>query len=381
MKKLLGVVFILALLTVFAGCQNTSEVVEPNTDEIDELKQRIEDLEGQLEGKEGMEEKDGVVEDIENGDAKNADDSETPIAKDYSGTNYITLNTPLNEWTTHEEPIIFAGNVSPNTTKIVITATGGDRNCKNGDMCFQYQEDVYKLQNFEYGDTSFAYRAKFEYDNLTLGTNDYEITAYFDDGTTKTTNRTIYFVQGGAEMGKPVIYLYPQETMQIEVNVEPTDGISISDPEIGDGWKVVATPDSRIFNYADRGVYPYLFWEGFAADFVTPEEGFVIAENEVSDFFDEKLAVLGLNQTEIADFKEFWVPRLSGQPYYFITFVPQEDFEKYAPLSVTPEPDSVIRVFFDYQGLDEAVEVKEQSLATPVREGFTVVEWGGRLYR
>ena len=47
------------------------------------------------------------------------------------------------------------------------------------------------------------------------------------------------------------------------------------------------------------------------------------------------------------------------------------------PLEITPKPDSVIRVMMEWKGLNKKVEVKEQTLTTPVREGFTVVEWGG----
>lgn len=369
----------LALLAVFSGCdlleRESEPTVEPDSDEIAELREKIEELEEKLEEKEEPAEEEDPAEEEEEAEEKKAEP--------YTGANYVTVDSPDNEFTTHEEPIVFKGSVSPNANKIVVTSSGGDPWCgayADG-PCFAYYEDVYTLTGFKYGDDTFTYRAKFEYDNLTYGTNEYEFKAYFDDGTTKTANRTIYYVMGGAEMGKPVIYLYPEETMAVSVNVEPTDGISVSEPEIGDGWDVVASPDGKIFNLGDLAVYPYLFWEGFAADFETPEEGFVVEGDGVSDFFDEKLAVLGLNATEIADFKEFWVPRLSGDPYYFITFVPQDEFDGYAPLTVSPEPDSVIRVFFDYRGLDEAVAVEEQVFETPTREGFTVVEWGGRLYR
>jgi len=41
----------------------------------------------------------------------------------------------------------------------------------------------------------------------------------------------------------------------------------------------------------------------------------------------------------------------------------------------------VIRVFMDYQPLAEPVTVAPQTLSAPVRQGFTVVEWGGALHR
>lgn len=47
------------------------------------------------------------------------------------------------------------------------------------------------------------------------------------------------------------------------------------------------------------------------------------------------------------------------------------------PLEITPKPDNLIRVMMDWKGLDEKIEVQEQNLETPIREGYTVVEWGG----
>jgi len=373
MKKFLSLFLGLAVLFAFTGCSvdidwgnEEEEVVEPEMEEVEEEVEEEEEEEPEEEEEEPEEEE---------------YKDEEPPANNYSGANYITLNSPQNEATMSEAPVIFSGVVSPNTTKLVVTASGGNKDCSDGEMCFHYWEDVYRLQDFNYGDKSFTYRANEDWDNLKYGSNDYEFKAYFDDSTVKSTHLTIFYNAGVAEMGKPVIYLYPEETMAVFVDVEPTDGISISDPELGDGWDVIATPDGKIFNHGDNKVYPYLFWEGFSGDFETPEEGFVISQKEVTTFFDEKLSILGMNEVEIADFKEYWVPILNEDPYYFITFVPQEDFDKYAPLTVTPEPDSVIRVFFDYKGLETPVRVTNQKLETPEREGFTLVEWGGRIYR
>jgi len=367
MKKLLSLLAGFALIFALTGCtfdfsfgggSDEDEIVEPEEEIVEE---EVDEEEEEAEEEEEVVEEEEVEEEVE-----------TP---DYTGANYVTINSPDPDSDFHEQPVVFDGVVSPNTKKIIVTAT------IPAGMGTPQSTDVYTLQDFKSGDADFIYRASMEWDNLSFGTNEYEFKAYYDDGTTSSAYITVFFSPATAEMGKPVIYLYPEETMKVSVNVEPAGGISISDPELGDGWNVVATPDSKIFNFGDGGVYPYLFWEGYAYNFVTPEEGFVVEGEGVEKFFDEKLAVLGMNEVEIADFKEFWVPILSEDPYYFITFIEQEDFDKYAPLTVEPAPDSVIRVFFDYNGMDEKVEVVEQKLVTPEREGFTVVEWGGRLYR
>ncbi|MFZ5365036.1 MAG: hypothetical protein ACOZBH_02445 [Patescibacteria group bacterium] len=183
------------------------------------------------------------------------------------------------------------------------------------------------------------------------------------------------------ECGKPVIYLYPEKEMDVTVKVNPNGGFSVTEPAYNGGWLVKATPEGNLFNYADKKYYPYLFWEGKGMFYQRPQQGFVVAKKDVEKFLWDKLALLGLNENESAEFIEFWLPRMQNRNYYFITFVPQSQFDRLAPLSVSPKPDTVIRVFMDYEGLDHPVKVAAQKIATPERNGFTVVEWGGALHQ
>ena len=182
------------------------------------------------------------------------------------------------------------------------------------------------------------------------------------------------------ECGKPVIYLYPSTTQSIDVYVAPNKGLTITDPPYKNGWHVQATPDS-VLSTGDGTLYPYLFWEGITNGYVAPKEGFVIAKQDVPRVLNQKLTLLGLNTKERQDFLAFWTPKMQAKPYYFITFMRQENFDLLAPLSVHPKPDTVIRVFMDYKGLDAPIEVKPLLIKTPQRVGFTVVEWGGALNR
>ncbi len=47
------------------------------------------------------------------------------------------------------------------------------------------------------------------------------------------------------------------------------------------------------------------------------------------------------------------------------------------PLNITPEPETLIRVFMEFKGLDKNVTINEQELNKVERNGYTVVEWGG----
>lgn len=184
--------------------------------------------------------------------------------------------------------------------------------------------------------------------------------------------------------GKPVVYLYPEKATDVSVKVFPSEGVSVSDPEYGEGWKVTAQPDGTLTNHADGKEYPYLFWEG-GSDvlYKTPEQGFVTSADDLEMFFDEKLSQLGLSAKESADFKEFWIPKMkeSNKPYYFVTFLSRQQIDRLAPLQIEPKPDTVIRVMMDYQGLDAWKHVSGYTLHAPERRGFTAVEWGGRLQK
>ncbi|MDA3840744.1 MAG: hypothetical protein PF572_06710 [Patescibacteria group bacterium] len=184
-----------------------------------------------------------------------------------------------------------------------------------------------------------------------------------------------------AECGKPVIYLYPEQEMNVSVWVEPSGGFTVTEPAYNNGWNVRATPDSDIYNYGDDNVYPYLFWEGYGMDYIRPDEGFVVKKENVKSFLEEKLSEMNLIKKEYDDFVEFWLPRMQASDFYFITFMPQVDFEKMAPLTVNPKPDTVIRVFMDFEGLDNYTQVTEQKIERKERLGFTVVEWGGALHK
>ena len=185
-----------------------------------------------------------------------------------------------------------------------------------------------------------------------------------------------------AECGKPVIYLYPEKPMNISVQVSPGGGIRVSEPNYGNGWKVFSDEKSDLINLADGKTYPYLFWEGSGSVFYEmPKQGFVVAKDGLDAFFEEKLLQLGLNEKEKNDFKEFWLPKMSDleKPYYFVTFLPKRYIDALAPLSIEPEPETVIRVLMDYRGLYKQESVESLPITTPERKGFTAVEWGGFL--
>ncbi|MFZ6015858.1 MAG: hypothetical protein ACOYUZ_05935 [Patescibacteria group bacterium] len=183
------------------------------------------------------------------------------------------------------------------------------------------------------------------------------------------------------ECGKPVIYLYPETTTNVSVKLPNFIQVTVSDPAYPQtGWNVIANPDGSLIYPADGKTYGSLFWEGIGAGYARPHEGWVIKDGEQENFLAEILPKYGLNTREAQEFMDFWLPEMQGAKYYRISFL-TDVWDKAAPLNVTPAPDTNIRIFMDWQKIDAPRQISPPDVVTPERKGFTLVEWGGVLYK
>jgi len=183
-----------------------------------------------------------------------------------------------------------------------------------------------------------------------------------------------------AELGKPVIYLYPQQETSVKVRVGAN--ISLSDPLYPPGgWSVAAHPNGTL-TYQGR-LYDSLFWEGQGHGYYPDyrDQGVVVSQAELLPTLQKQLSQLGLTPKEAADFLTFWVPRLPNTPYVRLTWLGTWEMNRLAPLEVEPQPDTIIRIFLEFEGLQEIKALKPQALASPARRGFTLIEWGGLLIK
>lgn len=179
-----------------------------------------------------------------------------------------------------------------------------------------------------------------------------------------------------ARSEKPVIYLYPQEETQVSVKLDFSGRLTSAYPAYSDGWTVIAQPDGALTDPMTGREYYCLFWEGVSDADYDLSTGFVVPGEETEAFLEEALAQLGLTDREANEFIIYWLPRMEGNPYNLISFQ-KEAYTQQAVLTVDPTPDSVLRVFMAWKGMDEPVEVAPQTLERFTRTGFTVVEWGG----
>lgn len=174
---------------------------------------------------------------------------------------------------------------------------------------------------------------------------------------------------------KPVIYLYPIEQTDVNVSLDYKGTLTSTYPAYDEGWTVTASPDGALIDENGREYY-CLFWEGETDIDYDFSRGFCVKGEDTADFLEESLTKLGLNQREANEFIIYWLPKMEHNPYNLISFQ-TDSYTDNAKLTVTPKPDTLIRVFMAWKPLAEAVEVEAQELISPVRNGFTVVEWGG----
>jgi hypothetical protein len=182
--------------------------------------------------------------------------------------------------------------------------------------------------------------------------------------------------QRAGECGKPVIYLYPESPTALSVKVGAN--VTKSEPLYGNGWDVFAMPDGKLLT--SGGTYDSLFWEGIGqGNYPQITEGFVVKRSKVEKTLWQHLQQLGLNQKESADFMEFWMPLMPDTQYVRLTWFGTQQMNELAPLMLSEKPDTTIRIFLDFEGLDTKIALPTQRLSHPDRKGFVVVEWGGLL--
>ncbi|MCX6695278.1 MAG: hypothetical protein NTU61_03165 [Candidatus Altiarchaeota archaeon] len=173
---------------------------------------------------------------------------------------------------------------------------------------------------------------------------------------------------------KPAVYLYPTEETVVNVSLSVDGVLTKTEPEYGGGWSVLAEPSGRI-----DGRYDYLFYEAQLRDVEIPPEGWSVQYADLGRWFDVNLVRMGLNEREIQQFKDYWMGELPPEGCYEIRLLEESFLLEHMKLSVEPKPNTIIRRNFYFKPRAECAVLTEPSVSTPVRNGFTVVEWGGIL--
>jgi hypothetical protein len=210
---------------------------------------------------------------------------------------------------------------------------------------------------------------------------------------------------GYGECGKPVVYLYPTQPTEVHVQFEVPMELTTDIPTYTTGWDVLANPNGQLKDLQPQdtncsaidtsafgseyaadacksGIYPYLYWEGRTSNSYPHEsDGWIVSKNNLASFMNSTLDSIGFSAQEKSDMVSYWIPEMlkKNMPYYRISFFQTAQMDQFIPMKVTPQPQSVYRLFLDWSPLDKepSTPLKPETLSHVVRSGFTLVEWGG----
>ncbi|CUA71002.1 hypothetical protein RSOLAG22IIIB_09289 [Rhizoctonia solani] len=240
---------------------------------------------------------------------------------------------------------------------------------------------------------------------------------------------------------KPVIYLFPPATKtNIRVELALTQSWTFSaiypptaviaptkdSKSLGESitWTVNAKPDGTLWDQLTERELTYLFWEARinpkplssppttrpsspvetpshsfdpASPTIIPSHSALLPFAKVTGYIDDVLLALGLHTEARTSFITYWLPDMSKHAFIALRFLPQDEYEKAAPLDISPAPQVVTRVFMLFRGVEEgqieywtdavAMAQKDASVWRDIigadvaraqdRSLFRVLEWGG----
>ncbi len=174
---------------------------------------------------------------------------------------------------------------------------------------------------------------------------------------------------------KPNIYIYPEETTELDVEIKfPAGGrVTKSIPEYGKGWHVTVGPNGKV-----DGEYGYLFYEAATPDFFQKKSGWIVKEDDAESFFRDNLYKTGARGQEIEDFIDWWMPFLNGHEYYAVYPQYNKEIDQVIQIEFSKKPDNFARVFYIIEPVENPDLLNLESPVIPShnRSGYHAFEWG-----
>ena len=184
-------------------------------------------------------------------------------------------------------------------------------------------------------------------------------------------------------LAKPVIYLYPTKKTLVDVSVETSGEIVVSDPLYPkNGWKnVLAYPDGTLIYQGKK--YSELFYESNATNVAKPKQGIYILKSNLKPELSRIITLLGLKNAEKQEFLDYWLSRLNNlnSKYILFSVLEREEKERVDKVNISPKPDTFIAFIAYFKAVDTPTPIQPLILPKnpPQRVGFTAVEWGGTI--
>ncbi len=173
---------------------------------------------------------------------------------------------------------------------------------------------------------------------------------------------------------KPNLYLYPEKKTKMTVSMDFPHGGEVveSDPAYPNEWKnIKVKPNGKINKKHD-----YLYYECEIPDIWQYSEGWVVKQEELTEFFTQNLNDYGFNEAEIEDFIEFWIPKLIHAPNYKIFPQYTEMVNRVIKLWISPRPESLMRLHYVIVPSDDVSDLPVPEIPKYEPQGFTAREWG-----
>ena len=112
---------------------------------------------------------------------------------------------------------------------------------------------------------------------------------------------------------KPIIYLYPTEEIQVNVQLGNKEQITCSYPKYTIGWNVIAQPNGDLKDIdTNKNLYSLYYESDNVVEFKVEKDGFVVKGEDSAEFLEEKLKILGLTDREAEEFIIYWLPKLEA---------------------------------------------------------------------
>ncbi|MEA2078020.1 MAG: hypothetical protein U9O95_08395 [Candidatus Marinimicrobia bacterium] len=186
--------------------------------------------------------------------------------------------------------------------------------------------------------------------------------------------RVHFVLEQGMVVYKPNIYLYPKITSKMDVSLDFPQGghVTVSDPNYPDEWQNIKVSSSGKID----GRHDFLFYEAALPDHWQYDEGWSLKQAGLKIFFEDNLTDYGFNMREIADFTEYWIPRLKESPYYAIYPQHTAKINEVVELNISKTPRSILRLFYVIKEIPEFEDMHIPYIPDFERKGFTVTEWG-----
>ena len=138
---------------------------------------------------------------------------------------------------------------------------------------------------------------------------------------------------------KPVLYLYPEEDMMVNVTFDNKDKLLSTYPKYKNEWNVFAKKDGTLIDENGRKYYA-LYWDENIKHEEKFKTGFYVKSKDSIKFLEEKLFEMGFTDREANEFIMYWLPIMEQGGDNLVHFHFTEDRQKQNKINIEPEVDS-----------------------------------------